>query len=133
MKYLYYKLWQCFKRIPTNDMPATNAMIFLCMCQSANFFVIHIILATYSIVPFNFNSKTEIYGFSILIFSILTLLNYLFLYKKRDKIYDKYKDESKKQKLIGNILLILYIVGSFALVFYFGPKYTSSIAAMHTS
>jgi len=129
MKYLYYKLWQTFKKIPTNDMPATNAMIFLCMCHAANFITIHLILATYSIIPLNFNSKIEIYSFSILLFSVITLLDYLFLYRNREKLYEKYKDESKRQKLTGNILLILYIVVSFALVFYFGPKYTSSIAA----
>lgn len=129
MRYLYYKLWQTFKKIPTNDMPATNAMIFLCMCHAANIITIHIILATYSIVTLDFNSNAEIYIFSILIYSALTLLDYLFLYRNRDRIYEKYKDERKMQKLIGNILLILYILGSFALVFYFLSKYTSSIAA----
>jgi archaellum biogenesis protein FlaJ (TadC family) len=110
-------------------MPATNAMIFLSMCHGANFITIHLILATYSIITLNFNSKTEIYSFSIMIYSALTLLDYLFLYRNRDKIYEKYKDESKKQKLIGNILLILYILGSFAIVFYLASKYSSSIAA----
>jgi len=129
MKYLYYKLWQTFKKIPTNDMPATNAMIFLCMCHGANIITIHIILATYSIVAIDFNSKAEIYIFSILIYSALTLLDYLFLYRNRDRIFEKYKDESGTQKLIGNILLVLYILGSFALVFYCGTKYTSSIAS----
>lgn len=131
MKYLYYKLWQTFIGIPTNDMPATNAMIFLCMCHAANFITIHIILATYSIIPLDFNSNTEIYIFSILIFSILTLLDYLFLYRDREELYAKYKDESKRQKLIGNVMLILYIVVSFALVFYFGTKHSSSIVVAH--
>lgn len=130
MKYLYYKLWQTFKRIPTNDMPATNAMIFLCMCHAANLITIHIILATYSLIPLNFNSKTEIYIFSILLFSVITLLDYLFLYRNRENLYEKYKDESKRQKLIGNIFLGLYIIISFVLVFYFGLKYTSSIIAL---
>lgn len=126
MKYLYYKLWQTFKRIPTNDMPATNAMIFISMCHFVNIFIIHLILSLNSFVSMKFNSNNEIYTFVGIIYSSLTLLDYLFLYRNREKIYEKYKDESKKQKLIGNILLILYIVGSFALVFYFGPKYTLS-------
>jgi len=128
MKYLYYKLWQTFKRIPTNDMPATNAMIFISMCHFVNIFIIHLILSLNLFVSMKFNSNNEIYTFVGIIYSSLTLLDYLFLYRNREKIYEKYKDESKKQKLIGNILLILYIVGSFALVFYFGPKYTLSNA-----
>lgn len=128
MKYLYYKLWQCFKRIPTNDMPATNAMIFITTWQFLNLSLVYILLKYYFHIKFTIDNYITI----VVIYSVLTLLNYLFLYKKRMMIYEKYKDESKKQKLIGNILLILYIVGSFALVFYFGPKYTSSIAAMHT-
>ena len=128
MKYLYYKLWQCFKRIPTNDMPATNAMIFITTWQFLNLSLVYILLKYYFHIKFTIDNYITI----VVIYSVLTLLNYLFLYKKRMMIYEKYKDESKKQKLIGNILLILYIVGSFALVFYFGPKYTSTIAAMHT-
>jgi len=129
MKYLYYKLWQTFKRIPTNDMPATNAMIFIAMCQFANIFIIHLMLSLNSIASMKFSSKSEVYAFTVPMCLIVYVLDYLYLYKNKDKIYEKHKDESKRQKLTGNILLILYIVISFALVFYFGPKYTSSIAA----
>ncbi|MCK9617891.1 MAG: hypothetical protein M0R21_08660 [Lentimicrobiaceae bacterium] len=124
MKYLYYKLWQTFKRIPTNDMPATNAMLFISMCHLANIFVIQIILNHNSLANMKFSSKSEIYSYTIPLGLLAFGLNYLFLYRNRDRIYEKYKDESKRQKLIGNILLILYILGSFALVFYFGSKYT---------
>jgi len=109
-------------------MPATNAMIFITTWQFLNLSLVYILLKYYFHIKFTIDNYITI----VVIYSVLTLLNYLFLYKKRMMIYEKYKDESKKQKLIGNILLILYIVGSFALVFYFGPKYTSSIAAMHT-
>lgn len=129
MKYLYYKLWKIFKRIPTNDMPATNAMLFISMCHLANIFVIQIILDYNSFVNMKFNSKNEIYSYTIPLGLFVIALDYLFIYRNRNKIYEKHKDESKRQKLIGNILLILYIVVSFALVFYFGPKYSSSIAA----
>lgn len=129
MKYLYYKLWQTFKRIPTNDMPATNAMIFIAMCQFANIFIIHLMLSLNSLASMKFSSKSEVYAFTVPMCLTVYVFDYLYLYRNREKIYEKYKDESKRQKLIGNILLILYIVVSFALVFYFGPKYTSSIAA----
>lgn len=129
MRYLYYKLWQTFKRIPTNDMPATNAMLFMSMCHIANIFFFQIVLDHNSFVNLKFNSKSEIYSYTIPLGLLVIVLDYLYLYRNKDKIYKKYKDESKRRKLTGNILLILYIVVSFALVFYFGPKYTSSITA----
>lgn len=124
MKYLYYKLWQTFKRIPTNDMPATNAMFFISMCHLANIFVIQIILDHNSFVNMKFGSKNEIYSYTVPLGLFVIGLDYLFLYRNREKLYKKYKDESKRQKLIGNILLILYILVSFGLVFYIGPKYS---------
>ncbi len=126
MKYLYFKLWQFFKKIPTNDMPATNAMLFISMCHLANIFVLQIFLDYNSFMNIRFGSKNEIYSYTIPLGLFVIGLDYLLLYKSRDRISEKYKDESKRQKLIGNIFLILYILGSFALVFHFGPKYTSS-------
>jgi Ca2+/Na+ antiporter len=127
MRYLYYKLFRIFTRIKTNDMPATNAMIFLSICHFANIFVIHIFLSLNSFVSMKFNSKTEIFSFTLPLCILVYVLNYLFLYKKRDKIFEKYKNERSINKILGNVLLILYIVGSFALVFYFGSKYASQL------
>lgn len=126
MRYLYYKVWQNFKKTPTNDMPATNAMFFIAICQFANIFIIHLLLSVNSLASMKFGSRREIYAFTVPMSLIVFIFDYLYLYRNRDKIYEKYKDESNKHKLIGNLLLALYIIISFALVFYFGPKYTAS-------
>ena len=127
MRYLYYRLWYFFKKIKTNDMPATNAMIFLTIWQFLNLSLVYILLGYFSIIKIELKTKNEIYLFVGVFYSIITIMNYFLLYKKQDKLYEKYKNESKKQKLIGNILLILYIFWSFVLVFYFGSKYTNSV------
>ncbi|NOR86435.1 MAG: hypothetical protein GQ527_02380 [Bacteroidales bacterium] len=121
MKYLYYKLWQQFKRVKTNDMSATNAMIFLTIWQGLNLFFAFIIIKLYFIdISFRFgNSK---YIIATVLFSILTSINYFFLYKNRDKLVEKYKNETGKKKKLGNLLLIIYIFLSFALLLYFGQK-----------
>lgn len=129
MRYLYYKLWQLFTLVKTNDMPATNAMIFITIWQFLNISLLYILILYTLDIELNFISKHEIYVAVGIVYTIFTILNYFNLYKKRNQLYNKWKDESKRQKLIGNILLALYIIGSFALVFYFGPKYTSSITA----
>jgi len=126
MEYLYYKLWQQFTKIKTNDMPATNAMIFMTLLQFLNLSLLYILFSYYSIIESEVMTKNEIYITSGAMYSILTLLNYLILYQRRDKIYKKYQLENKKQKFLGNILLALYIIGTFVLIFYFGPKYTAS-------
>jgi hypothetical protein len=127
MKYLYYRLWQLFAKIKTNDMPATNAMIFLTLWQFLNLSLIYILLKYYSLISIGLKSKVEIYITVGIVYSILTFIDYFLLYKNRDKIYEKYRNETNKQKYLGNILLALYVLGSFVLVFYFGPKYTANI------
>jgi Ca2+/Na+ antiporter len=122
--YIYYKIWQNFSRTKTNDMPATNAMLFVSLCHLANIFVIQIVLGHYSLVNMKFSSKYEIYIYTIPLGLLVFALNYLLLYKKRDRIFEKYKNENKKQKLIGSILVISYILVSFVLVFYLGIKYS---------
>jgi hypothetical protein len=128
MKYLYFKLWCLFNKIKTNDTPATNAMFFMSMCHLANIFVIQIVLDQTSFVSMKFSSKNEIYCYSIPIGLFVIGLDYLYLYRNRCKIYEKYINESKNRKIAGNILLIIYILISFMLVFYLGPKYTSGNA-----
>jgi len=123
MKYLYYKLWQQFKRVKTNDMPATNAMIFLTIWQFLNLFVIYVLINHYFVggVKLELKSTSEISLFAGFFYSILTLINYFVLYKNRESISARYINEGKIQAKTGNILLVLYIVLSFALAFYFGP------------
>jgi hypothetical protein len=108
-------------------MPATNAMILISMCVFANLFVIHILLEYFLVVKIDFSSNYNIYIFVISLGVVVYLINYFYLYKNREKLNNKYKNEDKNKRTIGNVLLILYVLGSFALVFYFGPKYTASI------
>ena len=128
MQYLFYKLWQLFTRIKTNDMPATNAMIFISLCQFFNIALIYILLLQYSVIKMHFCNRSEILYYTIPLGVSVYMFNYFYLYKVRDKLNDKYKNESKNKKLLGNVLLILYVLCSFALVFYFGPNYTTHLA-----
>jgi len=124
MKYLYYKLWQQFKRVKTNDMPATNAMIFLTLWQGLNIFLVYIILNLYVIdISFKFTNGRNLISFALI--SLLTLMNYFFLYRNREKIFEKFKNENSRQSKLGNIMLLVYILGSFVFLFYFGSLLNS--------
>ena len=123
MRYLYYKLWQNFKRVKTNDMPATNAMIFISMIQFLNVGLIYIFITYYSSLKLEFASKSDIYILSIIFGGTVYTINYFYLYKNRRRLYEKYTNESKRRKITGNVLLILYVLVSFVLVLYFGSKF----------
>lgn len=60
MRYLYYHLWKMISKIKTNDLPATNAMILIIMCELANLFVIYILLKYFLKVEIDFSSKYAI-------------------------------------------------------------------------
>jgi len=123
MKYLYYKLYQDFKRIKTNDTPATNAMIFLSIIQGVNLATVQIIINHFFHIKIDFFSKNEIILFAIILGLILYVINYFLIYKKRKEIYEKYMNETKIQNRIGYVVLIIYIIGSAALVYFVGSRY----------
>lgn len=108
-------------------MPATNAMIFLTLWQSLNVVLIYVLVEQYSTLNIKVKAISEVYFFSIILFLILTILNYFFLYKKRIELYNKYKNDSKKQRTVGIIIMALYIFGSFSFLFYFLSKYTVAL------
>lgn len=108
-------------------MPATNAMILISMFQFLNISFVYILAEYYSFVDFNLSSKYEVYYYTIPFGLAVYAFNYFYLYKNREKLSAKYKNESKRQKKIGNILLMLYVLGSIFLVFGVGPKYIPNI------
>jgi len=123
MKYLYYKLYHCLKRVKTNDTPATNAMILLSMIHTANVATVQILLNHFFSIKIKLVSKDEIIVFAISLGLVLYAINYFQLYKKREEIYEKYKNESKQQSRIGYAILILYAIGSATILYIVGSNY----------
>ena len=123
MKYLYYTLWQLFKLIKTNDMPATNAMIFISLCQMMNLATVQILISHFFSLDLVFSSNSITFLFSALIGTILLVVNYFILYKKKGLLDKKYKNDTRRQKANRIIILSFYTLGSFFLVFYLGPKW----------
>lgn len=112
--YLYYKLYQAFLKSSMHDIPEFLAPVGLGGLLSSNILVVSAFLAKLDILPFLFSNKGQAGGFSIL----LVILTMLYYRKKRYiKILKKYSQESKKQKLKGNMVTIIYVILSFLSIF----------------
>jgi len=87
MKYLYYTLWQLLKLIRSNDTPATNAMLLISVCQMLNLLTAYFFINFYANVTGAILQKTTIIIICTAIGSMVYLVNYYFLYKKREVRY----------------------------------------------
>ena len=124
MKYLYYTLWQLLKLIRSNDTPATNAMLLISVCQMLNLLTAYFFINFYANVTGAILQKTTIIIICTAIGSMVYLVNYYFLYKKREVLDSKFSKETRKQRTIGRIVLGIYFFGTFFLAFYFGAKFS---------
>jgi len=116
--YTYYKLYQ-FTSKTNKGVVEWTSMIFLCTLLNMNLFSVLIYL------NFENTGLVKNYGkylglMFFLILFITLFINYsLFLRGKRYlKIIKDYSRESKIQKVIGSVLIFLYIIFSFFFLFH---------------
>ena len=93
------------------------------MIQGANVATIQALLNHFFHVKIKLGSRNEVILFAILLGLVLYFINYFQLYKKREEICERYKNESKTQSRIGYAVLLFYIFGSAALIYLVGSKY----------
>lgn len=116
MKYIYFRIWNLFRSIPTNNTPATNAIFLLSIIQFMNILTVIGILSSYLHIQLNQIDEHVLIFFSIIIGLLLYVVNFLLLYKRRETIEKKYSNESHQMKVIGLIILCSYFILSFALL-----------------
>ncbi len=122
MRYIFYTFWKLLRLIKTNDTPATNALILITVCQLLNIQAAYFMFNLYAKVNLVDHSNSTVIFYIIFIGLLLIILNYFFIYRKRDLLANKYKNEAKNQKAFRRLLVLLYFFGTFILVFYFGIK-----------
>lgn len=113
--YLFYKIYRFTQRLGKYDV-AFSAALGLSFLLGLNFIVIFIKL--FAITQGNLNEYR--YKIPLLIFFVAILItNYLiFVFKKRyEDIEKQFKNESNRNKQIGNIIVITYVILSLSLVF----------------
>lgn len=114
INYIYYKLYQAVLKSSLNDIPEFIAPVSLGALLSANFLVLNAFLAKIDMMPFLFSNKYQ-GGLSSFLFIILCL--YSFREEKRKSIISKYFDESKSERIKGNLMVAAYVSISFLSIF----------------
>lgn len=113
--YLYYKLYQATLKGSLNDVAEYAASIYFGGLIGVNFLVINLLVIKLEIIP-NLFQENNWGKWYILIFVILSCV--YFLYNRRYKaIIDKYSQESKKNRIKGNTIVVIYVAISFFSIF----------------
>jgi len=105
------------QKTKTNDTPAFNAYLLVCMAMCCNILTALVVLCYF----FDISLKKDIgvngtYLGLILAVSISTI-NYFTLYSKRTSIFDKYKEMSKERESKRKIIWRIYEILSYLTCF----------------
>lgn len=123
MEYLFYRLWQLLIGKSEEDMPPFGSMMIFSMLFVFNIGTIENLLHHFYNIGYTPKDRDGVILYSLIpIFTIL-IFNIFYLFRRRNKIKLKYENETKLQKLIGNIILFTYGVLSLILAFYVGASY----------
>ena len=123
MEYLFYRLWQLLIGKSEEDMPPFGSMMIFSMLFVFNIRTIELLIHHFYNIGYTHKDRDGVILYSLIpIFSIL-IFNIFYLFRRRNKIKLKYENETKLQKLIGNIILFTYSILSLILFFYVGSTY----------
>lgn len=123
MEYLFYRLWQLLIGKSEEDMPPFGSMMIFWMLFVFNIGTIENLLHHFCNIGYTPKDRDGVILYSLIpIFSIL-IFNIFYLFRRRNKIKLKYENETKLQKLKGNIILFTYGILSLILFFYVGSTY----------
>lgn len=124
--YIFYKLYRYMLTTPNSDLALNGAVIYLCIGLYINSITIDLLLNKF----FKLHSMSGNL-FIIVSLSYAIIIFYVnYWYFKKDNLYikieERFINESKRQKIIGNILVCIFVVGSvifFMLTGYLVNKY----------
>jgi len=112
--YLYYRIYSLWKKMPGKDH-AFSAMAAQSLLFLFNFISI---IGYFRIIK---SSNITMYKMPLIFFAIMVLvINYfIFIHKQRyEKIETLFIKENKKQKVIGSIIVIVYVFLTFVFLFW---------------
>lgn len=123
MEYLFYRLWQLLIGKSEEDMPPFGSMMIFSMLFLFNFITIELLLYHFYNIGYTPKDRDGVILYSLVPILLILIFNIFYLFRRRSKIKLKYENETKFQKIIGNIILFAYGILSLLLFFYIGSTY----------
>lgn len=110
-----YYLYEIHTGKESDNAKFFSALIGISFLHGMNF------LSIWGIINYIFKlviPKDSIVSLGIVLWISITLINYIFIYKKRIEITEKVKKFSSKREKIGKTFFVLYIVATFVVLFF---------------
>jgi hypothetical protein len=123
MEYLFYRLWQLLIGKSEEDMPPFGSTMIFSMLFVFNIGTIENLLHHFYNMGYTPKDRDGVILYSLIPISSVLIFNIFYLFRRRNKIKLKYENETKLQKIIGNIFLFTYGILSLILAFYVGSTY----------
>jgi hypothetical protein len=115
VEFLYFILCRQLKKIPTNDMPELNAMLLLGTAHAINLMTFIIVLRPS--LRTAFQSRGEVILAASALGIIVYALDYLFLFRRREKIWQRFEEKHRQLLPRHHTYPIAYLVGSFGAIY----------------
>ena len=123
MEYLFYRLWQLLIGKSEEDMPPFGSMMIFWTLVVFNLRTIELLIHHFYNIGFTLKDRDEVILYSLVPTLSILIFNIFYLFRRRNKIKLKYENETKLQKLIGNIFLFTYGILSIIIFFIVGNAY----------
>ncbi len=123
MNYLYYRLWQLLIGKSEEDMPPFGSMMIFSMLFVFNLRTIELLIHHFYNIGFTHKDRDGVILYSLIPILSILIFNIFYFFRRRNKIKLKFENETKLQKIVGNIILFTYIIPSLTLFFYVGTSY----------
>jgi hypothetical protein len=111
---IYFWTYNYLRKIKTNDTPAFNSYLLICIFQGANVGTIWVIINYFLKVDIDKNTAVAL---GIVLTVLLSIINYFLLYANREDIFTKYNNLQTKRRLKGQIYFWIYVLMSFTLFY----------------
>lgn len=98
-------------------------MMWLSVIHSVNLLSVLVVVNHFYRLKILYWSKGETTVYCSIILLFMIAINYFLLYKKREAIAEKYRNENKLMKILGIVILYVYMIGSFTLVYVLSQIY----------
>jgi len=123
MEYLFYRLWQLLIGKSEEGMPPFGAMMIFCMLFVFNIRTLELLIHHFYNIGYTPKDKDGVILYSLIPILVVLVFNIFYLFRRRNMIKLKYKNESKSKKKVGNIVFFTYGTLSIVLAFIIGNAY----------